>query len=130
MSNLIDTEIAELYNGKNFNKSRILNVGYENGDDQFIVDCVDFGENCNDKQYFMNLFRITPKLIEYWNRYGIRFEVYVDIDDDVITDSFIFKYKDTWTGFGRPEGEELIPSQQEIRIFRRIMDYITNMDEA
>jgi hypothetical protein len=59
-------------------------------------------------------------LHERWGYSGTYFDVFIDILDFNILDCRIYKEKDT--GFrSRP----LNPTQQEIRIFKKIMDYIT-----
>lgn len=126
MKRLDELEIAQGYIGKTFNRENLLAVSYQNGTSypekhpRFISDCYHY------KQEFLELFGITPLLLESWGYRGIEFSVYVYIADGMITGCKIFKYKNTYCGgHGRPSGSELLPSQQEIRIFRRIMDYIT-----
>ena len=126
MKKLNDREIAQTYVGKTFNQEKLLAVSYQNGTSypdnhpRFISDCYHY------KQEFLNLFGITPLLLESWGYRGVEFSVYVYIADGMIAGCKIFKYKNTHCGgHGRPSGYELTPSQQEIRIFKRIMDYIT-----
>lgn len=126
MKRLNEREISQSYIGKTINQERLLTVSYQNGTSypekypRFISDCYHY------KQEFLKLFGITPRLLESWGYRGIEFSVYIYIKDGMIAGSKILKYKNTHCGgHGRPSGDELVPSQQEIRIFRRIMDYIT-----
>ena len=126
MNKLNECEVAQGYIGKAFNRANLLALSYQNGTSypenhpRFISDCYHY------KQEFLKLFGITPLLLESWGYRGVEFSVYVYIADGRIAGCKIFKYKNTYCGcHGRPSGCELTPSQQEIRIFRRIMDYIT-----
>lgn len=126
MHKLNEREIASNYIGKPFSREKLLAVSHQNGTSypenhpRFIATCHHY------KQDLLELFGITDRLFESWGYYGIEFSVYIYTDCGKITGCKIFKYKDRsyWIGHGRPSGCELIPSQQEIRIFRRIMDYI------
>lgn len=126
MKKLNDREIAQGYVGKTVNNENLLAVSYQNGTSypekypRFISDCYHY------KKEHLDLFGITPRLLESWGYRGVEFSVYIYIEDGMVADCKIFKYKNTYCGgHGRPSGYELNPSQQEIRIFRRIMDYIT-----
>lgn len=126
MKQLDERKIAQSYVGKPFNKEKLLTVSYQNGEShpekypRFIAKCYKY------EKELLELFGITHTLFEKWGYYGIEFSVCIYIDDGKIVNSAIDKYKNTYCGgHGRPSGYGLIPSQQEIRVFRRIMDYIT-----
>lgn len=126
MIKLDEREIAQSYVGKAVDTEKLLIVSYQNGksypdgNDRYIADCYNY------KKGLLDLFKITPLLLEKWGYSGIEFTVYLYIEDERLTGCKISKYKNTHCGgHGRPSGYELVPSQQEIRIFRRIMDYIT-----
>lgn len=126
MKRLDDYEIAQSYIGKTINTENMLKVFDENGDDgkEYIAYCSEFDEDqCS-------LFNITTILYERWEFYGIQFSIILDVDNNTVKECSIFKHKDDLGGcWGRCISEDLIPSQQEIRIFRRIMDYITKGDD-
>lgn len=126
MRKLDEREIAQCYVGKPFNTEKLLTVSYQNGTSHpekhslFIAKCYKY------EKELLELFGITPTLIERWGYYGIEFSVIIRIEDGKIVNSAIEKFKNTYCGgHGRPSGYGLTPSQQEIRIFRRILDYIT-----
>ena len=121
MKKLNDYEIAQSFIGKTINTENMLKVFTENGDDgeEYITYCNDFDNECN------SLFNITPTLTEYWGYYGIQFSISIDVKNKMVYRCEMDKYKETGGYHGRPQTHVLIPSQQEIRLFRRIMNYIT-----
>ena len=126
MKKLDERAIAQNYVGKNVDNEKLLIVSYQNyksypeGYPRYIADCYNY------KKDLLDLFSITPLLLERWGYRGIEFSVYLYVEDGRVMDCKIFKYKNTYCGgHGRPSGYELSPTQQEIRIFKRIMDYIT-----
>jgi hypothetical protein len=126
MEKLNEREIAQGYAGKPVNREKLLTVSYQNGTffpekyPRYVADCYKY------EQELLELFGITPILLDRWGYYGIEFSVYIYVDDGRIVNCAIDKFKNTYCGgHGRPSGYGLTPSQQEIRIFRRIMDYIS-----
>ena len=69
------------------------------------------------------LFGITEKLKDLWERRGTEFNVYLYIQDGILTDTHILKY--TESGGPRPSMTTPKCTQQELRIARRILDYVT-----
>lgn len=69
------------------------------------------------------LFSITDKLKDLWERRGTVFNIYLFLDGGIVRDGFIRKFSD---GEGaRPSGgRSLTYTQQELRIARRILQYI------
>jgi hypothetical protein len=123
MKKLNEREIAQNYDGKSINSERLLKLfhsnGNHNGHDEHIAYCEHFNkEECD-------LFNITPALSEYWGYYGIEFWIYLYVDNGTVYDCKITKDKCTGGYRRRPSVHIFTPTQQEIRVFRRIMDYIT-----
>lgn len=113
-------EVAQCYEGKPIDFEKLLKVFTENGDDgeEYIAYCIEFDEDqCS-------LFNITPTIYDYWEFYGIEFSIYLDIKNETVFNCEISKFRETGGYHGRPQTHVLTPTQQEIRIFRRIMDYI------
>ena len=81
------------------------------GCDEYIAHCFYFSNENKNK------FGVTPILMEKWEYYWIDFCVYVHIIDGHVKSCSVLKYRD---------GNELKPTAQESRIFKRIMDYITS----
>lgn len=73
----------------------------------------------------MRLFRITPALTSGWLSRGIAFAVQLYLKDGCIAGGRIIKYKETCSECGlRPSGYEISPTQQELRIAKRILEYL------
>lgn len=121
MKKLDNYEIAQSYTGKTINTENMLKVFTENGDDgeEYVAYLDQF-----DKDQ-CSLFKITPTLSDRWGYYGIQFSIFLDIEDNKVCSCEIEKYQETGGYHDRPQTYVLTPTQQELRIFRRIMDYIT-----
>lgn len=115
---LDEREIARLYIGKPYSAEKLQEIAYPNGCDKSQYVCC----NADFKEEHFKLFGVTPRLNETWQYYGHDFSVYIDIKDGAIKDCRIYKARVTWSGRSSP----CQVTQQEIRIFRRIMDYITS----
>ena len=73
----------------------------------------------------MRLFRITPALTSGWLCRGIAFGIQLYIKNGCIAGGRIIKYKEICNECGlRPSGYEMAPTQQELRIARRILEYL------
>ena len=135
MKKLNECEIAQVYEGKVINAERLVQcfTYMDTGKSDFIQleekrGYKEYHAFCND--YYdepeLDIFKLTDTLYEYWQDGGIDFRVILHVKDDNVIACKIYKHKDDLGGFfGRPISEDLVPSQQEIRIFRRIMDYVT-----
>ena len=70
-------------------------------------------------------FRITPALTSGWQNGDITFGVQLYIKDCCIAGGRIIKYKETCAECGlRPSGYEMAPTQQELRIAKRVLEYL------
>lgn len=119
MKKLNERDIAQGYTGKPYDMEKLLSVSYQNGNNRYIADC------CNYQEELLNLFGITPTLLEYWGYYGIKFSIFINVENNMVCSCGIDKYKGIGGYHGRPSVRVLTPTQQEIRIFRRLIDYIT-----
>ncbi len=119
MQKLNEIEIAQSYIGKTYDIKKLLTVSYQNGDNRYKVDCYNY------RKELLDLFGITSALLEKWGCYGIEVSVFINIKDNKIESCGIDKCKYSCSGHGRPTVKVLKPTQQEIRIFKRIMEYIT-----
>lgn len=119
MKKLDEREIALSYAGKPYNTEKLLTVPFENGDNRYIAYCHNF------KEEHLDLFGITPTLLEKWGFCGIEVGVFIIIDGTKIKNCGLDKCKYSCPGHGRPRVKVLQPTQQEIRIFKRIMNYVT-----
>lgn len=114
MERLDKYEVARSYIGKRVDLAKFSEVFTENGY-TYIAYCGSF----------YGKFGITNALYDRWLYKGIDFRVNATLEDGKIAKCSIFKYEDSSGGYScRPQGGEGTPTQQEIRIFRRIMDYV------
>ena len=72
---------------------------------------------------YRNLFGLTEKLHERWLYSGIEFNIYLNMDGDTIKRCIVDKFRTSEAP--RPDTKVLEPTQQELRIARRILSYIT-----
>ena len=71
-------------------------------------------------------FGITPALYLGWEQRNIDFKIQVSVSKGAIFHCGIIKYKDNYGGlYVRASCRELTPTQQELRLFKRVMEYIT-----
>ncbi len=71
-------------------------------------------------------FGVTSRLNESWWSRAVEFCVCLDIKDGVIIDGYIHKYRHRMGGICfMPGGYYLVPSQQECRVTRRVLAYLT-----
>lgn len=115
---LNEREISGSYIGRRYSDEKLQTIAYPNGcnKSQYICSNADF------KAEHFELFGITPRLNETWQYYGTDFSVYIDVKDGAIKDCRIYKARVTWSGRCYPNKA----TQQEIRIFKRIMDYVVS----
>lgn len=114
---LDEREIAKSYIGNPYSCEKLNKIAYPNGCDKSQYIC----SNADFKTEHFELFGVTPRLNETWQYYGTDFSVYIDLKEGTIKDCRIYKARVTWSGRCCP----CKATQQEIRVFRRIMDYIT-----
>lgn len=75
------------------------------------------------KQELRELFGVTDKLKDLWERRGTEFNLHIYLNGDTIASCEISKYSES--GGARPDFSSLKCTQQELRIARRILQYIT-----
>ena len=118
MEKLHEHDIAQAYKGKPFDIEKLSIVASKNGDNRYIAGCHNY------KGELLDLFGITSILLERWGFYGIEFSVFINIKGNGIESCGIDKCKYFCSGHGRPSVKVLQPTQQEIRVFKRVMEYI------
>lgn len=103
---------------ENLTKCARRNRQTVNGDEYIVYSCGFLYD-----QQLRELFGITDKLKDMWERRGTDFNVYLYIQDGILTGSHILKY--TESGGARPSMTTPKCTQQELRIARRILHYVT-----
>ena len=73
-------------------------------------------------QKLRELFGITDKIKDRWERRGTYFNIYLYLDDGVVRKCSI--RKESEGGGARPSGSSLKLTQQELRIANRILQFI------
>lgn len=119
MKKLDELEIAQAYIGKPCDREKLSKVSYKNGDNRYITDCHNY------KEELLDLFGLTSTLLEKWGFYGTEVSVFINIKGNEIENCGIDKCKYSCGGHGRSTVKALKPTQQELRIFKRIMEYIS-----
>lgn len=122
MERLDEHEVALSFIGKSVDMENLSEVFEADGND-YIAECRYLGsEELNDK------FHITEALESKWMWNHIDFSVKVSLEDRKISKCSISKLEEGYGYFcnGRPQEhwDEVPPTQHEIRIFRRIMEYV------
>ena len=73
----------------------------------------------------MHRFRITDALLKRWECGGILFRIYLFMRNGILIGGHVFKYKLSMEGCCCCNaGYETSPTQQEIRLVGRILDYL------
>ena len=99
--------------------------GYGFGDYADCNEYIVYHDEYYDDSDLAEIFKITPTLAEKWEYDGVDFRLYLYIRNEILVGGYLFKYKDTTcSSHFRPTGCELTPTQQEIRIAKRILEYI------
>lgn len=115
MTTLNEHNIFQSYIGRKVYEENFKKVFKQNRLSRYIAYCSDFKGD----------FGITDSLYERWELGGIDFRVIVTLSEGVVEIGAIDKYREGQHGHGRPLVHVLKPTQQEIRVARRILDYVT-----
>lgn len=70
-------------------------------------------------------FGVTDKLYEDWLYRGIEYELHISVDDGEVLGCYVEKFRQGYCGHFKPNIHVLTPTLQELRIARRILEYIT-----
>ena len=86
--------------------------------------CV-YSVDYQDEAYYQKEFGITGTLLDHWLFRGIHLNLYIDLNDREIETISVSKFWENCCGHFRSTTHRLKPTQQELRIIRRILNYIT-----
>lgn len=117
---LTEKEIFSAFIGATIDKQTFNKVACKNGG-QYLICNADY---ISDPQ-LREIFGVTDALEEKWGYSGIDFSLHITIEGDTISKGHLDKYRESCGGHGRPIIRVLTPTQQELRIARRILQYIT-----
>lgn len=128
MRSLEEHEIFAAVVGTPLNIERLSRIaayhGHGVGD---YVDCEEYlvRELSVQDDELVKCFHITEALVIRWKTDKTFFRVHLFVRNDVLIGGHILKYKETIPiGCFRPTGYAVEPTQQEIRIVKRILEYL------
>lgn len=120
MNKLTEKEIFSAYIGAAIDPQNFNKVAYRYGD-KYLICNADYINDC----LLCEIFGITDTLKEKWGYSGIGFTISVFLDENTVSNGHLDKYRESSGGHGRPTTHVLTPTQQELRVARRILQYIT-----
>ena len=114
--------------GMRLNVEKLSKIAIHNGKgfDEY-ADCEEFiiADLAVLEEKLIKCFRITDTLIEKWESGGILFRIYLFVRSGILIGGHVFKYKLAPEDYCCDAGYETSPTQQEIRLVSRILDYIS-----
>ena len=124
MGKLYEQDIVNSFIGKKVNEERLNYIFRKNGSkDEYIA----YPSDWEYEKEKCELFKITGRLMDHWLYYGIYFMISIEIKDGIIVpqryDTMLCKGRTTGI-YGSAKGYHCV-TQQEIRILRRVLEYIT-----
>ena len=120
MNRLTEQGVTGLFIGKQVNPETFSNVAHEHRG-KYLICNVDY----IGKPMYCELFGITDRLKEMWEYSGVDFTMHLAVQDGNIAKAYLDKLSVRGGGHGRPITNVLSISQQELRVARRILQYIT-----
>ncbi len=121
MNKLTEQGVIGTFIGRTANLDTFAKVANKNNGKYIIciADYIDDPQRCK-------LFGITDRLKEMWGYSGIDLTMHLTVEDGIITKAYLDKLRELGGGHRRPITKVLAISQQELRVARRILQYITN----
>lgn len=127
MKKIEEHEVFAAAVGLPLNKEKLSRIAIHNGIGRGdYADCEEFfvGNMGHMSNALVRSFRITDALLESWKRDGIHFRLCLYIRGGKLIGGHIFKYKETAGNHLRLTGYAMSPTQQEIRIANRVLQYL------
>lgn len=121
MQKLTERDIISQFIGNTVSQEHFNKIGYSNGENNYLICNADYINN----PQLCEAFGITDRLKWKWGYSGVDFTIYLTIVDNTIREGHIYKAKDSCSGHGRSSSQVLSISQQELRVAKRILQYIT-----
>lgn len=123
MATLSEKDITSQYIGRRICADRLSRCAQKNGSGREPAVYIVYSCGFLYDQELLELFGVTAKLKDQWERRGTDFNLCLRISDNQIVACTIDKHHE---GDGaRPSCQDLKCTQQELRIARRILDYLT-----
>ena len=125
MTHLSENSITSQYTGLPVNMENLTRCAHKNGSGREPAVYIVYSCGFLYDQQLRELFGVTDKLKDLWERRGTDFNVCLQITDGRIVNCAIDKHHE---GDGaRPSCQDLKCTQQELRIARRILEYLTKV---
>ena len=121
MNRLTESDIIAPFIGMDVNPERFNSVVHRSYGNDYTIRNVDY----IDSPQYCELFGVTDRLKEMWGYSGVDFTLHLTLENWTITKCNLDKLSECG-GHGRPITHVLSISQQELRVARRILQYITN----
>lgn len=121
MADLIERDIFASFIGKTVNHETCKKPVRHNGGNNYLICNADY----KDDPQLRETFGITDRLKEVWEYSGVDFTICLTVEEGIITEGHIYKCREGGGGHGRPVVRPLKETQQEMRVARRILAYIT-----
>ena len=121
MAKLTEHEVFAPFIGKALN-DRYAELAW----DDFAGICALYNRDWMDNPDLREQFGLTEKLRVDWLYRGIKLILRLSIDDGVVVGGFVEKVREGMIyGRGKLDTYEMTPTQQELRIVGKILEYIT-----
>lgn len=122
MAKLTEEEVFAPFIGKGLN-DRYAELPWDN----FAGICALYNRDWMDNLDLREQFGLTNKLRADWICRGIKLILRLSIDDGVMAGGFVEKVREGMIyGRSKLDTYEMTPTQQDLRIVQRILEYITN----
>ena len=123
MATLSENNITAQFSGHSVCMDRLARCARKNRETAEGTEYIVYSCGFLYDQELRELFGVTDKLKDLWERRGTEFNIYLYIADNILTAAKIFKY--TESADARPTMTTPKCTQQELRIARRILEFIT-----
>lgn len=123
MTELTVSGITSQYIGKPVSKENLAKCSRRNGPSGDGQEYIVYSCGFIYDEYLRKLFGITDRLKDIWNRSGTDFNIYLVVGEKNIVSCDIKKIQESQDA--RPCVYYLKCTQQELRVARRILDYVT-----
>lgn len=129
MERLLEHEIFAAILGETVDSDHLGKISTHNGKgydsysdcDEFVISRAIICDNPD----LSKLFKITDSVKKRWDENNIDFRIYLYLNDLKIIGGHVFKYRKlSQSGHYRSAGYETDPTQQELRIVKRILSFV------
>ena len=120
MSKLTEQEVFATFIGKALSE-KYTELQWQD----FEGTCILYNYEWMDNPSLRDRFGLTDKLYESWMYRGIEYALHLSVDDGEVLGCFVEKIRQGSCGHFKPNIYALTPTQQELRIAGRILEYIT-----